>query len=155
MNFVQLKGWCYLFVATLILIKSSLNFPAVLLRRLLIILSIVITFPKDGQVEAVVDDLNAQYIYFVKHIFPNAQAIIDRFHIVQLTARFLDKCWTTLLISILENINSLNYIGIYTTNMKKKSLTTSWYSLTKSMNTCPQRNASDLISDFSLKFKQV
>ena len=55
------------------------------------------TLSERQQVETVVADLNAQYIYFIKHIFPNAQIIIDRFHIVQLTARALDKCRTTLI----------------------------------------------------------
>ncbi|WP_050796992.1 ISL3 family transposase [Ligilactobacillus ruminis] len=35
-------------------------------------------------VKSVVVDLNAQYIKFIKELFPNARIIIDRFHIVQL-----------------------------------------------------------------------
>ena len=35
-------------------------------------------------VKSVVVDLNAQYIKFIKALFPNARIIIDRFHIVQL-----------------------------------------------------------------------
>ncbi|TGJ59053.1 hypothetical protein E4M16_10435 [Ligilactobacillus ruminis] len=34
-------------------------------------------------VKSVVVDLNAQYIKFIKELFPNAQIIVDRFHIVQ------------------------------------------------------------------------
>ena len=34
-------------------------------------------------VKSVVVDLNAQYIKFIKELFPNARIIIDRFHIVQ------------------------------------------------------------------------
>ena len=33
-------------------------------------------------VKSVVVDLDAQYIKFIKALFPNAQIIIDRFHIV-------------------------------------------------------------------------
>ena len=35
-------------------------------------------------VKSVVVDLNAQYIKFIKALFPNARIIIDRFHIVQM-----------------------------------------------------------------------
>ena len=34
-------------------------------------------------VKSVVVDLNAQYIKFIKELFPNSQIIVDRFHIVQ------------------------------------------------------------------------
>lgn len=44
------------------------------------------------QVETVVIDLNAQYQSFIYRLFPNAQIIIDRFHIIQLTGRALDNC---------------------------------------------------------------
>lgn len=54
------------------------------------------TLAERQQVEKVVVDLNAQYIHFIKDIFPNAKIIIDRFHIIQLTARALDKYRTTL-----------------------------------------------------------
>lgn len=37
-------------------------------------------------------DLNAQYQSFIYRLFPNAQIIIDRFHIIQLTGRALDNC---------------------------------------------------------------
>ena len=40
-------------------------------------------------VKSVVVDLNAQYIKFIKALFPNARIIIDRFHIVQLVGRTL------------------------------------------------------------------
>lgn len=42
-------------------------------------------------VEAVTMDLNAQYQHFIHRIFPNAEIIIDRFHIVQLAGRALDQ----------------------------------------------------------------
>ena len=38
-------------------------------------------------VKSVVVALNAQYIKFIKALFPNARIIIDRFHIVQLVGR--------------------------------------------------------------------
>ena len=40
-------------------------------------------------VKSVVVDLNAQYIKFIKALFPNARIIIDRFRIVQLVERAL------------------------------------------------------------------
>ncbi|MBB1062808.1 ISL3 family transposase [Limosilactobacillus fastidiosus] len=45
-----------------------------------------------ARVESVVIDLNAQYQSFIYRLFPNAQIIIDRFHIVQLAGRALDNC---------------------------------------------------------------
>ena len=38
-------------------------------------------------VKSVVVDLNAQYIKFIKELFPNARIIIDRFHIVHWAVR--------------------------------------------------------------------
>lgn len=43
------------------------------------------------KVKAVTMDLNAQYQHFIRRIFPNAEIIIDRFHIVQLAGRALDQ----------------------------------------------------------------
>lgn len=45
-----------------------------------------------AQVKTVVIDLNAQYQSFIYRLFPNAEIIIDRFHIVQLAGRALDNC---------------------------------------------------------------
>ncbi|WP_143443116.1 transposase, partial [Secundilactobacillus mixtipabuli] len=42
-------------------------------------------------VQSVVVDLNAQYCHFIKRIFPNAEIVIDRFHIIQLAGRALDQ----------------------------------------------------------------
>lgn len=94
------------------------------------------TLSERQQVETVVADLSAQYIYFIKHIFPNAQIIIDRFHIVQLTARALDKCQTTLINHINKHSREyklLKFHWKHSSNMR----TTNRYSLTELMNTCP------------------
>lgn len=48
-----------------------------------------------AEVETVVIDLNAQYQSFIYRLFPNAEIIIDRFHIVQLAGRALDNCRIT------------------------------------------------------------
>lgn len=50
-----------------------------------------------AQVQSVVIDLNAQYQSFIYRLFPNAQIIIDRFHIVQLAGRALDNSRISLL----------------------------------------------------------
>ena len=50
-----------------------------------------------AQVKSVVIDLNAQYQRFIYRLFPNAEIIIDRFHIVQLLGRALDNCRINLL----------------------------------------------------------
>lgn len=50
-----------------------------------------------AQVQSVVIDLNAQYQSFIYRLFPNAQIIIDRFHIVQLAGRALDSSRINLL----------------------------------------------------------
>lgn len=42
-------------------------------------------------VHTVTMDMNAAYQLFIKEVFPNAQIIIDRFHIVQLLGRALDQ----------------------------------------------------------------
>ncbi|MCC4329408.1 transposase, partial [Limosilactobacillus reuteri] len=52
-------------------------------------------------VQSVVIDLNAQYQSFIYRLFPNANIIIDRFHLVQLAGRALDNCR----ISILKQLN--------------------------------------------------
>ena len=48
-------------------------------------------------VKSVVVDLNAQYIKFIKALFPNARIIIDRFHIVQLVGRALGNARISLM----------------------------------------------------------
>ena len=48
-------------------------------------------------VKSVVVDLDAQYIKFIKALFPNAQIIIDRFHIVQLVGRTLGNARISLM----------------------------------------------------------
>ena len=48
-------------------------------------------------VKSVVVDLNAQYIKFIKALFPNARIIIDRFHIVQLVGRTLGNARISLM----------------------------------------------------------
>ena len=48
-------------------------------------------------VKSVVVDLNAQYIKFIKELFPNARIIIDRFHIVQLVGRALGNARISLM----------------------------------------------------------
>ncbi|MBU5310126.1 ISL3 family transposase [Ligilactobacillus saerimneri] len=47
------------------------------------------SLPERERVQSVVVDLNAQYATFIPQIFPNAQIIIDRFHIVQMAGRAL------------------------------------------------------------------
>lgn len=42
-------------------------------------------------VRTITMDMNAAYQLFIKEVFPNAQIIIDRFHIVQLLGRALDQ----------------------------------------------------------------
>ena len=48
-------------------------------------------------VKSVVVDLNAQYIKFIKALFPNARIIIDRFRIVQLVGRALGNARISLM----------------------------------------------------------
>lgn len=42
-------------------------------------------------VRTITMDMNAAYQLFIKEVFPNAQIIIDRFHIVQLLGRAMDQ----------------------------------------------------------------
>lgn len=42
-------------------------------------------------VKSVVVDMNAAYASFIHRLFPNSVVIIDRFHIIQLAGRALDK----------------------------------------------------------------
>lgn len=105
-----------------------------------------------------VADLNAQYIYFIKHIFPNAQVIIDRFHIVQLTARALDKCRTTLISHISKHSREYKLLKSHWKLFHKyeKEITDDKPVFLNGINEyMTQRNALDLIFDFSPKFKQV
>ena len=55
-------------------------------------------------VKSVVVDLNAQYIKFIKALFPNARIIIDRFHIVQLVGRALGNAR----ISLMKKMNDFH-----------------------------------------------
>ena len=41
-------------------------------------------------VQRIIMDMNASYQVFVHELFPNAQLIIDRFHIIQLMGRTID-----------------------------------------------------------------
>lgn len=50
-----------------------------------------------SRVQSVVVDLNAQYRFFIHQLFPNAEIIIDRFHIVQMAGRALDSARIQLL----------------------------------------------------------
>jgi transposase len=43
-------------------------------------------------VETVTIDMNAGYVNVIKELFPNAKIIIDRFHLVQLINRSMNKC---------------------------------------------------------------
>jgi len=43
-------------------------------------------------VETVTIDMNAGYVSAIKELFPNANIIIDRFHLVQLINRSMNKC---------------------------------------------------------------
>ncbi|WP_162255797.1 transposase, partial [Liquorilactobacillus vini] len=49
------------------------------------------------KVKSVVIDLNANYQIFIKRLFPNAQIVIDRFHIIQLVNRAFDQLRVTTL----------------------------------------------------------
>ena len=116
------------------------------------------TLSERQQVETVVADLNAQYIYFIKHIFPNAQIIIDRFHIVQLTARALDKCRTTLIGHISKHSREYKLLKSHWKLFHKyeKEITDDKPVFLNGINEyMTQRNALDLIFDFSPKFKQI
>lgn len=44
------------------------------------------------QVETVTIDMNAGYVSVIQELFPNAKIIIDRFHLVQLINRSMNKC---------------------------------------------------------------
>ena len=43
------------------------------------------------QVESITIDMNAGYVNVIKEIFPQAKIIIDRFHLVQLISRSMNK----------------------------------------------------------------
>lgn len=47
------------------------------------------------RVQSVVVDMNAQYSHFIHRLFPKANIIIDRFHIIQLAGRALDSARIT------------------------------------------------------------
>ncbi|API90227.1 ISL3 family transposase [Marinilactibacillus sp. 15R] len=44
-----------------------------------------------NQVKTITTDMNASYVSFIPELFPNADIIIDRFHIVQLVNRAMNK----------------------------------------------------------------
>lgn len=44
-----------------------------------------------NQVKTITTDMNASYVSFIPELFPNADIIIDRFHIVQLVNRSMNK----------------------------------------------------------------
>lgn len=46
---------------------------------------------EQATVQSVVVDMNAAYASFIHQLFPNSVVIIDRFHIIQLAGRALDK----------------------------------------------------------------
>ena len=61
-------------------------------------------------VETVTIDMNAGYVSVIKELFPQAKIIIDRFHLVQLINRSMNKC----------RINIMNQLKISShDNMKK------------------------------------
>src|SRR5699024_417125 len=62
------------------------------------------------QVQTVTIDMNAGYANVIKQLFPNAKIIIDRFHIVQLINRSMNKC----------RINIMNSFNTSDNNDQKK-----------------------------------
>jgi len=54
------------------------------------------------QVETVTIDMNAGYVNVIKEMFPQAEIIIDRFHLVQLINRAMNKCR----ISVMNTFNT-------------------------------------------------
>lgn len=50
------------------------------------------SFADRKQVETVTIDMNAGYASVIKELFPHAEIIIDRFHLVQLISRSMNKC---------------------------------------------------------------
>ncbi|MFC6465609.1 ISL3 family transposase [Marinilactibacillus sp. GCM10026970] len=63
------------------------------------------------QVKLVVIDMNAAYEFFIRELFPNAQIIIDRFHIIQLINRSLNR----IRVKVMKQYNRSSYPskGIY------------------------------------------
>ncbi|WP_425613274.1 transposase [Xylocopilactobacillus apicola] len=49
------------------------------------------------RVKTIVVDLNAAYVSFIPQIFPNAEIIIDRFHLVQMPNRSVNIIRTKLM----------------------------------------------------------
>lgn len=60
------------------------------------------------QVESVSIDLNANYQSVIRRVFPNAKIVVDRFHIIQLVGRALDKARLSVLNQI-EDKHSREY----------------------------------------------
>ena len=56
------------------------------------------------QVNTIVIDMNAPYFILIKELFPNAKVIIDRFHIIQLISRSLNKTR----IMVMNQLNTSN-----------------------------------------------
>lgn len=116
------------------------------------------TLAERQQVETVVVDLNAQYIHFIKDIFPNAEIIIDRFHIIQLTARALDKYRTTLFNKLDKKSREYKILKSHWKLFHKyeEEIVDDKTIFLKGINEyMTQRNALDLVFDFSPKFKQI
>lgn len=55
------------------------------------------SFDERSAVKSVVFDLNANYQLFIRRLFPNAEIIIDYFHIIQLVNRSFDQLRVTTL----------------------------------------------------------
>jgi transposase len=56
-----------------------------------------------GKVKRVVMDMNAAYQSLVPQLFPNAEIVIDRFHVIQLIGRALDQIRIQCLKSLSEH----------------------------------------------------
>lgn len=57
-----------------------------------------------NKVETITIDMNAGYVNVIKEIFPSAKIIIDRFHLVQLINRSMNKCR----VQIMNTFNNSN-----------------------------------------------
>lgn len=54
------------------------------------------------QVESITIDMNAGYVNVIKEIFPQAKIIIDRFHLVQLITRSMNKTRVRVMLSLIH-----------------------------------------------------
>ena len=57
-----------------------------------------------SNVQTITIDMNASYISFIPKLFPNAKVIIDRFHIIQLLNRSMNKTR----VAIMNQLNNSN-----------------------------------------------